>query len=100
MPAPASSDSEPKPPTEKQQAQETLADIVSALKPLVPDIKEMVIASGRHATVQVVLCALGGAGVLGLAYVAAFRGQWELAEKIAIPVLSFFAGILAGKGKG
>jgi hypothetical protein len=84
---------------EKQEAQETLGELVTALKPLLPDIKEMIISSGRQATTQVILCALGGAGVLGLAYVAAVRDKWDVAEKLAIPVLSFFAGILAGKGK-
>lgn len=86
--------------TEKTEDEVSIKELVEAIGPLMPHFTEMQSKAAKHVTIQVTLMWAGGALVLALAFVAAFKEQWALAEKIAIPVLSFFGGLLAGRGKG
>lgn len=76
---------------------ESLAEILGAVDKLLPNATKWAISIGWQSTVQLALIVAGGMGVLSLAFFAAWRGNWDLAEKIGIPVLAFFGGLLAGR---
>lgn len=85
---------EPKPATKPP---ETLADMVKAVLPLLPGALEAFKLATRHTTYQLLIIVAGGCAVLGLAYFAAMRGEWGVDEKLALPVLAFLGGMLAGR---
>ncbi len=89
---------EPASSTEKRPA-DSLTDILGAIDKLLPNAAKWAISAGWQNTVQLGLIVAGGLGVLMLAFFAAWRGNWDLAEKITLPVLAFFGGLLAGRNK-
>lgn len=89
------------PPTEQllaleKQKTETLRELIKTGGEVAD---KLIAAFARQDTTQTKLAWLGGISVLGVGLVAGLSGRWELTEKLALPVLAFFSGLLAGAKK-
>lgn len=80
--------------------QENLTDLLKALQPYAEPFQKAMRTSGWQDIVRLAIISFGGGGVLVLAFYAGYKDHWDFAEKLAIPVLTFFAGLMVGKSKG
>lgn len=80
-----------------EKTNESFVDLIKAVKTIMPDLARMFVHSAWTSTIQFMCVVLGGLAVLSLCFMAGTQGKWDVVEKIAIPVLAFFGGLLAGR---
>jgi|GEM_PF-5687345 len=85
------------------QTAEPASKTVAAWAPIMKDLFERLerfqVLALKHGTFRFFGACAGVALILGLAYKAAWDGNWSMVEKLALPALTFFVGLLAGGSK-
>jgi len=83
-----------------QNPTSVITDFIKSLPTLFPNGLDGVMKQwNRRKLYHDLVIAIFGGLVLGAAMIAGALGHWELTEKVAIAVISFFAGIFAARGK-
>jgi energy-converting hydrogenase Eha subunit C len=67
------------------------------IKSIIVEIGKIFKATALQTTIQMGIVTTGAIGVLALAYMAASQSRWDEAISIVIPVLTFLAGLFAGR---
>jgi len=92
------------PPNAAQPAAEPASKTLSAFEPIAKDglerLERFQTLALKHGTARFGMSIAGVVIILGLAYRAAWEGNWSMVEKLALPALTFFVGLLAGGKSG
>ena len=96
-PSPTADDAAAQAAKKIEKSSESLVDLVKAVKTIMPEIARIFVHSAWTSTIQFMFVVIGGLAVLSLCFMAGMQQKWDVVEKIAIPVLAFFGGLLAGR---